>query len=69
MYQPGIGYQFSQEERAVFDEAVADFAQAVGSESTGTKQNCLIALLRACQPAFSEGELRCAIRVFQEMAP
>jgi len=64
MYQPGTGYRFDTDEKAAFDQAVAAFHTAVERGGCGVSQNAFADIIRAAQPAFSEGELRCAIRLF-----
>jgi len=62
MYQPGLGYRFSPEEKTAFDQAVGAFHKAAEHGGTGVRQNAFTALIKAAQPAFSQGELRCAVR-------
>jgi len=66
MYKPGVGYYLSDEESDRFDSAVGALKAAIGVEPTGVVQTRLVELLQAIQPAFSEGEMRYAIRKFQD---
>ena len=66
MYVPRIGYRFSPEEKIAFDQAVEAFHTAVEQGGCGVSQNAFADLIRAAQPAFSEGELRCAVRLFMK---
>ena len=64
MYKIGVGYSFSEQEREAFDRAVLAFLESASGGLTGDRQRRFAELIKAAQPAFSEGELRCAVRMF-----
>ena len=65
MYKPdGRGHFFSPKEAESLLDGVADLVDQVAVGTTGDRQNALVQVLHAIQPAFSEGEMRAAIRKF-----
>lgn len=62
MYTPGIGHHLSEEEAEAYQDARENFEHAVRvgfrTTTTGDKQDRLTDLLKAIQPAFSEGEMK-----------
>lgn len=66
MFRPGTGYQFDTNEKEAFDQSVEAFHAAVENGGCGASQNAFTNLIKAAQPAFSEGELRCAVRNWLE---
>ena len=62
-YKAGIGHHLDDDERTRFIVAQAGLVNALCENAlTGTKQNALAELIESVKPAFSEGELRHAIR-------
>jgi len=63
-YKIGVGHYFDDVEQAAFDEALKALKAAMEeSPGPGGRQNALAALIEATRPMFSEGELRCALRL------